>query len=55
MLKLLRLGMVPHSKLSYLATLLPNGAPVCSLVSLGGGHGTVVRDSWNRSERLIKR
>ena len=49
MLKLLRLGMVPHSKLSYLATLLPNGAPVCSLVSLGGG------SAWNRSERLIKR
>ena len=30
MLKLLRLGMVLHSRLPYLATLLPSGAPVCS-------------------------
>ena len=38
MLKLLRLGMVLHSKLSHLATLLPSGTPVCSLVvSLSGG------------------
>ena len=37
MLKLLRLGMVPHSTLSYLTTLLLGGAPVCSLMSLSGG------------------
>ena len=38
MLKLLRLGMVLHSKLPYLATLLPSGTPVCSLtISLSGG------------------
>ena len=38
MLKPLRLGMAPHSKLSHLTTLLPNGAPVCSMmVPLSGG------------------
>ena len=30
MLKPLRLGMVLHSKLSHLATLLPGGTPVCN-------------------------
>ena len=38
MLKLLRLGMVVHSKLSYLTTLLPSGTPVCNLMMpLSGG------------------
>ena len=38
MLKLLQLGMVLHSKLSYLATLPPSGTPVCSLtIPLSGG------------------
>ena len=38
MLKLLRSGMVPHSRLSHLATLLSSGAPVCSLtMPLSGG------------------
>ena len=38
MLNLFRLGMVLHSKLSYLATLPPNETPVCSLVMpLSGG------------------
>ena len=38
MLKPLRLGMVLHSKLSYLVTLLPNETPVCNLVvPLSGG------------------
>ena len=32
MLKLPRLGMIPHSKLSYLTILLLGGTPVCSLV-----------------------
>ena len=32
MLKLLRLGMVPHSRLSHLATLSSSGTPVCSLM-----------------------
>ena len=48
MFKLLRLGMVPHSKLSYLATLLPSGAPVCSLMSLSGG------SAWNREQNDSK-
>ena len=48
MFKLLRLGMVPHSKLSYLATLLPSGAPVCSLMSLSGG------SAWNREQNGSK-
>ena len=34
MLKPLRLGMVPHSKLSHLTTLLPGGTLVCSLMIL---------------------
>ena len=38
MLKPLRSGMVPHSRLSHLAALLPSGAPVCSLtMPLSGG------------------
>ena len=50
MFKLLQLGMVLHSKLSYLETLPPNGTLVCSLtISLSGG------SAWNRSERSIKR
>ena len=32
MLKLLQSGMVLHSKLSHLTTLLPNGTPVCSMM-----------------------
>ena len=42
MLKPLRLGMVPHSKLSHLTTLLPGGTLVCSLMilSAAGLHGT---------------
>ena len=41
MLKPLRLGMVPHSKLSHLTTLLPGGTLVCSLMilSAAGLHG----------------
>ena len=44
MLKLLRLSVVPHSKLSDLATLLLGGTPVCSLVMplSGGSVGTHV-------------
>ena len=49
MLKLLQLGMVLHSKLSYLATLLLGGAPVCSLtISLSGG------SAWNRKQNDSK-
>ena len=49
MLKLLRLGMVLHSKLSYLATLSPSGTPVCSLtISLSG------RPAWNREQNASK-
>ena len=45
MLKLLRLGMVLHSKLSYLATLLSSGMLVCSLmIPLNGG------SAWNREQ-----
>ena len=50
MLKLPRLGMILHSRLSHLATLLLGGTSVCSLmVHLSGG------SAWNRSERFIKR
>ena len=48
MFKLLRLGMVPHSTLSYLATLLLGGAPVCSLMSLSGG------SAWSREQNDSK-
>ena len=49
MLKPFRLGMVPHSKLSHLATLLPSGTPVCSLVMpLSGG------SAWNRARNASK-
>ena len=45
MLKLLRLGMVVHSKPPYLAALLPSGTPVCSLtVSHSGG------SAWNQEQ-----
>ena len=38
MLKPFRLGMVSHSRLPHLATLLPSGTPVCSpMMSLSGG------------------
>ena len=38
MLKLLRSGIIPHSGLSHLATLLPCGTLVCSLtISPSGG------------------
>ena len=38
MLKPLRLGMAPYSKLSHLATLLLGGTPVCGLMMpLSGG------------------
>ena len=48
-LKLLRLGMVPHSKLSHLATLLPSGTSVCSLtIPLSGG------SAWNREQNASK-
>ena len=50
MLKLFRLGMVSHSKLSYLAALLPNETPVCSLMMLLSGG-----PAWNHGERSIKR
>ena len=49
MLKLLRLGMVLHSKLSYLATLLSSGILVCSLtMPLSGG------SAWNREQNVSK-
>ena len=49
MLKPLRLGMAPHSKLSHLTTLLPNGTPVCSMmVPLSGG------SAWNREQNDSK-
>ena len=49
MLKLLRLGMVVHSKPPYLATLLPSGTLVCSLMMyLSGG------SAWNREQNDSK-
>ena len=49
MFKLLRLGMVLHSKLSYLATLLSSGMLVCSLMMLLNGGS-----AWNREQNASK-
>ena len=49
MLKLPWLGMVLHSRLSHLATLLPSGTSVRSLmVHLSGG------SAWNREQNASK-
>ena len=49
MLKLLRLGMVLHSKLSYLATLLSSGMLVCNLMMpLSDG------SAWTGSKMTVK-
>ena len=49
MLKLLRSGMVVHSKPPYLATLLLGGTSVCSLMMhLSGG------SAWNREQNASK-
>ena len=49
MLKLPRLGMILHSRLSHLATLLLGGTSVCSLmVHLSGG------SAWNREQDASK-
>ena len=48
MFKLLRSGMVPYSELSHLATLLPGGTLVCSLMPLSGG------SAWNQEQNDSK-